>query len=118
MNIFIWDLYMLFNVCCPEVSLKPIYKYRKPWLCPILLKFIIKKNELYKNYLQNTNSETNYNLSTIYKNYKNILTSVLRKAEALHYSNDKDRPKEICLTLIKFMKLMNNCSTYTTESNL
>ena len=43
MNIFIWDMYMLFNVCCPEVSIKPTYKYRKPWLCPNLLKCIIKK---------------------------------------------------------------------------
>ena len=50
MNSFIWDLYMLFNVCCPEVSLKPIYKYRKRWLCPNLLKCVIKKNELYNNY--------------------------------------------------------------------
>ena len=43
---------------------------------------------VYKNYLQNTNSETNSNLSIIYKKYKHILTSVLRKSESLHYSND------------------------------
>ena len=47
------------------------------------------KNELQiTNYLQNINSETNSNPSIIYKKYKNILTSFLRKAEELHYSND------------------------------
>ena len=27
---FISDLYMLFNVCCPTVSIKPKYKNPKP----------------------------------------------------------------------------------------
>ena len=84
---FISDLYILFNLYCPKVSIKSKYKNRKPWLCPNVLKWIFNKNELYKNYLQNINSETNFNLSIIYTKYKNILTSVLRKAEALHYSN-------------------------------
>ena len=81
-------LYMLFNLCCSKVIIKPTYKNRKPWLCPNLLKCIVKKYELYKYYLQNINSETNSNLSIVYKKYKNILTSVLRKADKLHYSND------------------------------
>ena len=42
MESFISDLYMLFNLCCPKVSIKPKYKNRKQ---------CIVKNELYKNYL-------------------------------------------------------------------
>ena len=76
MNTFISDLYMLFNIHYPKVSIKPKYKNRKPWLCPDVLKCIVNKYELYKNYLLNINSETNYNLSIMYKKYKNIFTSV------------------------------------------
>ena len=42
-NTFISDLYMLLNLCCPKVSVKLKYKNRKTWLCPNLLKCIVKK---------------------------------------------------------------------------
>ena len=31
---FISDLYMLFNLCCPKVSIKLTYNNCKPCLCP------------------------------------------------------------------------------------
>ena len=77
------------------------------------MKFIVQKNELYKNHLQNINSKINFNLSIIYKKYNDILTSVLRKAKALHYindlmykSNDFKATWNIINNLIKKIKLL------------
>ena len=35
---------MIFNLCCPKVSIKTKYKNRKSWLGPNLLKCIKKMN--------------------------------------------------------------------------
>ena len=45
------DLYMLFDICCPKLSIKPTYKHRIRWICPNLVECIVKKNELFKYYL-------------------------------------------------------------------
>ena len=66
---FISDLNMLFNLCYPKVNIKPTYTNCKQWIFRIYLNILLK-NELYKNYLQNTIYETTHNLSIIIRNIK------------------------------------------------
>jgi len=84
-NSFFTKFTSCYNECLP-LELKEI-KCRnqicKPWITPCILKSIRKKNKLYKDYLNNSNTE---NVSK-YKTYKNKLTKIIRSAEKLHYSN-------------------------------
>ena len=62
-------------------KIKMGYKTRKPWLSPGLKESIKLKNKLYIKHKRypTTNSES------IYKRYRNQLTSILTKAEKDHY---------------------------------
>jgi hypothetical protein len=53
----------------------------KPWISKCLLKFIRKKNRLYRKFLKFPTSQNEIN----YKQYRNKLSSLLRIAKRLHY---------------------------------
>ena len=74
----------LHNKCFPltKVKINPI-KDSKPWITSTLLNSIKRKNNLYKQYLNNKSNET----LGKYKKYKNKLTSILRLAEKNYFSN-------------------------------
>ena len=67
---------------CFPVKRTSVYKNRKPWLSSALKKSIKTKNRLYFKSIKNP---TLVNLK-IYKNYRNHLNSLLRRAERQHYS--------------------------------
>ena len=51
---------------------------KKPWMSPSLLRCINKRDELYKNSLNNGNDPI---CLTTYKNYKNALNKLLRNVK-------------------------------------
>ena len=71
----------LYNECFPLKTIKNTYLNRKPWLSLAMQKSIKIKNKLYLKYKKTSNKE---NLD-IYKRYKRILNTLLKKAERQHY---------------------------------
>lgn len=55
----------------------------KPWISPSLLSSINRKNKLYKKFLKRMSSEN----ENKYKQYRNILSKILRDAKRLYYQN-------------------------------
>ena len=62
----------------------------KKWITPAIRKSINHKSKLFKAYLHNPCEQNKTN----YKKYRNILTSIIRKAEELYYSNMIDDKKK------------------------
>ena len=55
--------------------------FDKPWLTPSIIKYISKKNKMYKKSLNNQS------LINVYKNYKNCLMKILKYTEKKYYEN-------------------------------
>ena len=68
-----------FSKCIKPSRRKTPYK---PWITPNILCSINYKNKLYKKYLRNKN-EFNENR---YKQYKNVLTKIIREAKRLYFT--------------------------------
>ena len=59
------------------------YKVRKPWITNSLLKCIHKKDRMYKRFCKNKNQSTERK----FKNYRNKLNSILKRAKKQYYCN-------------------------------
>ena len=73
----------VYNKCFPIKVYKRKYSANKPWLSNGIKESIKRKNYLYKVFLK---SPSNENLN-VYKQYRNKLHSLIRKAEREHYYN-------------------------------
>ena len=71
----------IFHVAFPIIKVKQRYRNRLPWLTDGLKDAIKHKNKLYKIYMR---YETSFNKYT-YTQYKNKLTTILRKREKDYY---------------------------------
>ena len=99
----------LHNKCFPltKVKINPI-KDSKPWITSTLLNSIKRKNNLYKQYLNNKSNTT----LEKYKKYKNKLTSILRLAEKNYFSNKLLEAKN---NLSQTWQIINNITNRTTS---
>lgn len=77
----------MYNSIFPLQSIRIKYCNRKPWLSKALLKSIQHKNKLYCIAIKQKSELNKHN----YRTYKNILTSLLRKAEKAYYDNQFKR---------------------------
>ena len=80
-SLFYKDFTCIYNRCFPVRTVKLGYKNRKPWLSEGLKKSIKIKNSLYILYKKHNTEE----LELRYKQYRNRLHSLLKKAEREHY---------------------------------
>ena len=64
--------------------------HKQPWMTPALLTSVNRKNTLYKLYLKNRN---NHSLLQ-YKEYKNILTKLIRSAKKHYYQTQLDKHRD------------------------
>jgi hypothetical protein len=69
------------NFCLPEVKASKQKSFKQPWMTAALLKSITKKHQLYKAALSDK-----YNWS-VYKKYRNTLTSLIRTRKESYFSN-------------------------------
>ena len=66
------------------------YKLRfkiKPWITPALQKSITVKNHLLKKFINCNDSQTKEQLHTIYKEYRNLLSTLLKRSKANYYNH-------------------------------
>jgi uncharacterized membrane protein YgaE (UPF0421/DUF939 family) len=82
----------------------------KPWLTKAIENSISKKHSLYKTY-QKARSPQSY---TTYKNYRNKLTSILRKAEKMHYLKKLGSVRD---NLTKTWKILNSLISRTSKKD-
>ena len=73
----------IYDDCFPVIKVKTQYRNRLPWLTEGLKLSIKHKNKLYRT---SSKHPTEYNIS-IYKNYRNKLTSLLKIEEKNFYQN-------------------------------
>ena len=106
---FINTIDTLHNKCFPltKVKVNPI-KDSKLWITSTLLNSIKRKNNLYKQYLNNKSDIT----LGKYKKYKNKLTSILRLAEKNYFSNKLLEAKN---NLSQTWQIINNITNRTTS---
>jgi len=83
---------------------------RKPWITTSILNSVIRKQKLYKRYLQ-TKSQDNKNR---YIKYKNKLTKIIRAAERKYYLDKFNNVKE---SIKDTWKLINNVLRDNVQSN-
>lgn len=90
-NLFLTRFTAYYNECLPLQckTTKNKKQLNKPWITLGILKSIRKKNKLYKKYLNNRSVE----MLDKYKSYKNKLTTIIRKAEKMHYANKFEQAK-------------------------
>ena len=113
-DLFIYMLIILLNKHLPFKESKiRASKIRKPWVTPTLLRYIRKKNKMYKRYLKNKTPLNERN----YKTYRNKVNNLLRHAKKRYYSNqlnearnDIKRTWSIINTILQ--KSSNNMPTY------
>ena len=73
------------NETCPLRRINPNRNFsKKPWITKAILVSIKQKNKLNVNYL-NDHSDDDF---TKFKKFRNILNSVKRKAQKLHFQNE------------------------------
>ena len=73
------------NETCPLRRINPNRNFpKKPWITKAILVSIKQKNQLYVNYLKDR-SDDNF---IKFKKFRNILNSVKRKAQKLHFQNE------------------------------
>ena len=77
-------------VNCPFKSISCKNQPKTPWITKALLVSCKKKNQLYKKFLL----KPTHNNELKYKDYKRILSTLLRKAEKLHYTQLLDINKK------------------------
>ena len=81
-DLFCTNLYNLYNSCCPirqkNISLKHLHK---PWITDGLLRSLNRKHDLFRKMKRNIVP------FEVYNNYKNQLTSLLRKAKKSYYEH-------------------------------
>ena len=110
-NHFINIFTKFYNICCPLKKIKnKRYINNKPWITKSLLKCIHKKNKLYKKTIINSN------LDMEYKNYKNCLSTILKKCENNYYSG-KLKTNNINNTWRVLNNLMKNTNKNTINMN-
>jgi len=75
----------IYNECC-KVRTKSMSrrKYLKPWITNSIMKCVTRKYDLFKQYKMNQIPYERYN------SFKNVLTSILRRAKIRYYSNKFD----------------------------
>ena len=71
---------------------KKVSKYKtkfklKPWITPALQKSISVKNSLPKKFINCNDSQTKEHLHTRYKEYRNILFSLLKRSKTNYYNH-------------------------------
>ena len=71
----------IFHAAFPIIKVKQRYRNRLPWLTYVLKDAIKHKNKLYKMYMKYVTSFDKYT----YTQYKNKLTTILRKKEKDYY---------------------------------
>lgn len=106
---FIHAIQHLYNKCFP-VQTKTIraHELYRPWLTRALKKSITKKHNLFRNYQKLRSTESH----SIYKAYRNKLTTVLRKAEKMYYLKKLENVK---YNLAKTWKILNSLICRTTQ---
>ena len=73
------------NETCPLRRINPNRNFpKKPWITKAILVSIKQKNQLYVNYLKNRSNDNFIK----FKKFRNILNSVKRKAQKLHFQNE------------------------------
>jgi len=81
-NSFIDGIYDIYNECCPVRSkVMSVKRSLKPWISTALIRCINRKHSLFKKYKRNLISFERYNT------YKNVLTSMIRRARERYYNN-------------------------------
>jgi len=104
-QLFFQTFNSIFQECFPLVKYKGKTNKTKPWFSSGLLKSSIKKNKLYRKFLQNP---TPHNCDT-YKQYKNKFTHILRIAKKNYYSYQlKESARNIKSTWNIINELLNN----------
>ena len=78
----------------------------RPWITRGIKKSITKKNRLYKNYIKYRTEKSH----SVYKAYRNKLTTVLRKSEKNYYLQKLENCKN---NLAKTWKIMNSITSRT-----
>ena len=78
-----------YNDTCPVIKVKQNKVNHKPWLTPGLANACKKKNHMYKSFIKHRTAQA----ENKYKQYKNKLISILRKAEKAYYCNKLDEYK-------------------------
>ena len=58
---------------------------KKPWITKRILKFIEKKNRIYRKFIRTKNSTKKEELHNSFKSYRNCLNKIARLSEANHY---------------------------------
>ena len=82
-QLFYHKFKLLYDACFPISDPKSEYRERKPWLSSGLKKSIKRKNKLYLKFLR----RPSVNNKVKYTRFRNILKSLLKKAEKIHYSS-------------------------------
>ena len=71
---------------------KKVNKYKlrfkiKPWITPALQKSITVKNHLLKKFINCNDSQTKEQLHTRYKEYRNLLSTLLKRSKTNYYNH-------------------------------
>ena len=80
----------MYDECCPVKTKQRSVKFRKQWMTPALLRSCKTKDNLFKKYQTFPTTE---NKVLKYNAYKNLFTSLKRKAEKNYLSNKLDQAK-------------------------
>ena len=80
----------IYNKSFPLTKLSRQRLKDKIWMTASIRKCIMKKNRLYKQYINNPTEKH----KEMYKKYKNQLSAILREAESLHYRQKIDEKKK------------------------
>ena len=85
-----------------KLTKKEIALQQRPWITPDIIAAINERNKLYKEFLEETDPDSNIDKHNIYKTKRNLLTSRLRKATKYYYN---DFFKQTKITLRKLRKV-------------
>ena len=104
-NKFILSVQNLYDLSFPIVTktIKTSEQYR-PWITRAIKNSIIKKNSLYRDYLKLRTEKAH----SIYKAYRNKLTTILRKSEKSYYLQKLQSVKD---NLAKTWKILNSIAS-------
>jgi hypothetical protein len=79
----------MYDDCCPVKTKQRNVKFRKQWMTPALLRSCKTKDNLFKKYQTSPTTENRVK----YNAYKNLFTSLKRKAEKNYLSNKLEQAK-------------------------